>query len=101
MSLTRWRAMIIGPQNTNLGQNIYTVEVVTGPDYPFEPPTVRFQTKINMPFVDSRTGRVDDSIDVLRNWDKTKRIQHVLCSIRDAMTPNHRLPQPNGEFFAD
>lgn len=42
MSLTRWRAVIIGPQNSRLGDSIYTLEVICSEAYPYDPPKVCF-----------------------------------------------------------
>lgn len=78
--------MIIGPQNTNLGQNMYMVEVSCDEFYPFRPPRIRFQTRINMDGVNPNNGDVDaKKFDILKNWNKKYRIQHVLCRLRDAM----------------
>jgi ubiquitin-conjugating enzyme E2 variant len=103
ITLTRWRAMLIGPQNTNLGQNIYIVEFNCDQQYPHVPCRVRFQTKINMPCVDQASGRVDpNKLDILRNWNKHTRIEHVCCALRDAMLQSSKLAQPpaGSEYFA-
>jgi hypothetical protein len=42
ITLTRWRCSLIGPQNTNLGQNMYCIEVSCDENYPYRPCTVHF-----------------------------------------------------------
>ena len=95
ITLTRWRCMLIGPQNSNLGQNIYIVEIKCNNDYPYKPPVVRFQTKINMDCVNQQSGEVDkNKVEILKNWNKKFRIQHICCRLRDLMVAAARLPQP-------
>ena len=43
-------------------------------------------TKINMDGVNQNSGVVDPKkFDILRNWNKKYRLQHVCCRLRDAM----------------
>lgn len=37
---------------------IYSLKIHCGPDYPDVPPEVTFVSKVNLPCVDSRTGKV-------------------------------------------
>lgn len=46
-SLTHWRVLIVGPND-----KMYTVFVETGPEYPMKKPEVKFQSKVNFPYVD-------------------------------------------------
>eukprot|EP00475_Leptophrys_vorax_P041572 TRINITY_DN78352_c0_g1_i1.p2 TRINITY_DN78352_c0_g1~~TRINITY_DN78352_c0_g1_i1.p2 ORF type:complete len:146 (+),score=29.64 TRINITY_DN78352_c0_g1_i1:116-553(+) len=91
--LSDWNATIIGPQDTNIGDRIYTVKVHCGENYPEEPPTVRFVEKINMDCVDKR-GNVTSKLDALKNWNRDMSIFELLGAIRDAMVPASKLAQP-------
>mmetsp|Transcript_9572 Transcript_9572/g.11482 ORF Transcript_9572/g.11482 Transcript_9572/m.11482 type:complete len:113 (-) Transcript_9572:570-908(-) len=58
MTLSAWNASIIGPQNTILGDKIYSLSVITDQTYPDKPPKVFFKVKINIPCVNQSTGEV-------------------------------------------
>jgi ubiquitin-conjugating enzyme E2 variant len=76
--LTNWNATILGPPHVCLTDDfssplakinavneqsvhenrIYSVNIHCGDDYPDRPPTLQFVSKINIPCVDGRTGKV-------------------------------------------
>mmetsp|Transcript_7505 Transcript_7505/g.8523 ORF Transcript_7505/g.8523 Transcript_7505/m.8523 type:complete len:155 (+) Transcript_7505:25-489(+) len=91
--LANWTSSIIGPQNTNLGERIYTLRLTCGPRYPSQPPTIQFQQKINMPGVDKR-GFVQLPGPVMPKWDPSAGMYGCLRSIRVAMKPAAKLKQP-------
>uniref|UniRef100_A0AC34GCP6 UBC core domain-containing protein n=1 Tax=Panagrolaimus sp. ES5 TaxID=591445 RepID=A0AC34GCP6_9BILA len=82
MTLTRWTGMVI-----ECGQN-----------YPRDPPTIRFTTKINMNGVNPQTGVIQNRyLPSLRSWSPNYYIKNVLEDIRKTMMcakENLRLPQP-------
>jgi len=97
MLLSYWTATIIGPQNTNLGERIYTMKIHTDENYPVKPPMIQFVNKINMQCVDCASGRVlFERIPNFR-WDKSQSIESVLCALRNAMVPASKLAQPPPE----
>uniref|UniRef100_A0A0E0P0D8 UBC core domain-containing protein n=1 Tax=Oryza rufipogon TaxID=4529 RepID=A0A0E0P0D8_ORYRU len=51
-----WTGTIIGPPNTVHEGRIYQLKLFCDTDYPDRPPTVRFQTRINMSCVNQETG---------------------------------------------
>ncbi|KAK1309178.1 Ubiquitin-conjugating enzyme E2 variant 1D [Acorus calamus] len=56
MYMRSWTGTIIGPQNTVHEGRIYQLKLFCDLDYPDNPPTVRFQTRINMTCVNQETG---------------------------------------------
>jgi ubiquitin-conjugating enzyme E2 variant len=50
-TFTNWNGTIVGPPNTNFDGRIYFLTITCGPNYPAVAPTVRFNSKINIPSV--------------------------------------------------
>mmetsp|Transcript_53488 Transcript_53488/g.88859 ORF Transcript_53488/g.88859 Transcript_53488/m.88859 type:complete len:286 (+) Transcript_53488:81-938(+) len=99
-----WDAMIIGPQESPIGQLIYNLEVVIPEKYPIEPPQVSFVfPKVSMPCVDAAgkvdlskvekvnmdevngEGVIEASTGELFVWDPTHNIADALIAIREHM----------------
>ena len=97
MLLSNWRATIIGPQNTNLGDRIYELKVLAGENYPISPPELQFIHKINMSCVDANGRVLNHKLPALANWKPSMQIVDVLCALREAMVPASKLPQPSPE----
>mmetsp|Transcript_24638 Transcript_24638/g.30149 ORF Transcript_24638/g.30149 Transcript_24638/m.30149 type:complete len:143 (+) Transcript_24638:349-777(+) len=99
MTLSAWNASIIGPQNTNLGDRIFSLSVITNETYPEKAPRVFFKNKMNMPCVNQTTGEVN--VDSLANWNRhTCGIISTLCAIRNEMKISSKRPQPpDGEMY--
>ncbi len=57
IDLKNWTGMIIGPPRTGFENRIYSLKINCGGNYPDKPPTLRFQTRINMTCV-AQDGRV-------------------------------------------
>ena len=51
ISLSNWQCTILGPMNSPIQDRIISLLVHCGSQYPSEPPVVKFQTKVNVPFV--------------------------------------------------
>ena len=45
--LKTWTGSVIGPMNTSFDNRFYSMVITCGDNYPKEPPTVKFCTKIN------------------------------------------------------
>uniref|UniRef100_A0A0D9VY49 UBC core domain-containing protein n=1 Tax=Leersia perrieri TaxID=77586 RepID=A0A0D9VY49_9ORYZ len=93
-----WTGTIIGPPNTVHEGRIYQLKLFCDTDYPDRPPTVRFQTRINMTCVHQETGMVEPSLfPMLGNWQREHTMQDILISLKKEMSApqNRRLHQPH------
>ncbi|ANQ07719.1 Ubiquitin-conjugating enzyme E2 [Plasmodium coatneyi] len=102
ITLSNWSCTIFGQPGTVFENRIYSLTIFCGDSYPDAPPTVKFDTKIEMSCVDS-TGRViKNNLPILKNWNRNYTIETILIALRQEMlsSANKRLPQPNeGEMY--
>mmetsp|Transcript_17079 Transcript_17079/g.20107 ORF Transcript_17079/g.20107 Transcript_17079/m.20107 type:complete len:159 (-) Transcript_17079:118-594(-) len=98
--LTEWNASMMGTPGTSFEDHFYELRVFCSPEYPVEPPSIRFITRVNMGCVNQGNGVVDlnnvRSGDLRNGWNRDLNIEAALKAIRSEMqTPgNKRLPQP-------
>ena len=68
---------------TAFQNRIYSLKIECGPNYPVNPPKIRFTTKVNLPSVGSN-GAVDaKKQQALAAWSDTSSIETVLTSIKN------------------
>ncbi|EEA20359.1 E2 ubiquitin-conjugating protein mms2 [Talaromyces marneffei ATCC 18224] len=97
ITMTNWNGTILGPPHSVHENRIYSVNIQCGPEYPDSPPTLHFVSKINLPCVDSRTGKVDlSTLPTLATWKRDYTMETILLELRRFMAlPQHKkLPQP-------
>ncbi|XP_020103843.1 ubiquitin-conjugating enzyme E2 variant 1D-like isoform X2 [Ananas comosus] len=95
-----WTGTIIGPHNTVHEGRIYQLKLFCDMDYPEKPPTVRFQTRINMTCVNQETGLVEPGLfPMLANWQREYTMEDILTSLKKEMASpqNRKLYQPTTE----
>ncbi|CAK9150355.1 unnamed protein product [Ilex paraguariensis] len=94
-----WTGTIIGPPNTVHEGRIYQLKLFCDKDYPDKPPSVRFQTRINMSCVNHETGVVEPSLfSMLTDWQREYTMEAILTQLKkEMMSPqNRKLAQPAG-----
>jgi ubiquitin-conjugating enzyme E2 variant len=56
--MSNWNGTIIGPGHSVHQNRIYSLRIRCGPNYPDSPPEVWFLTRINLPCVSQKDGKV-------------------------------------------
>ncbi|KAJ9663770.1 E2 ubiquitin-conjugating protein mms2 [Coniosporium apollinis] len=95
--MSNWNGTILGPPHSVHENRIYSLKIHCGDRYPDIPPEVTFVSKINLPCVDQRTGKVDPSkLPCLIQWRRDFTMETILIELRRYMAlPQHKkLPQP-------
>ncbi|KAF2266949.1 UBC-like protein [Lojkania enalia] len=95
--MSDWNGTILGPPHSVHENRIYSLKIHCGPDYPDVPPEISFVSKINLPCVDSRNGKVDPTkLPCLVQWKREFTMETILIELRRYMAlPQHKkIPQP-------
>ncbi|MCJ1425300.1 E2 ubiquitin-conjugating protein mms2 [Sticta canariensis] len=98
--MSNWNGTILGPPHSAHENRIYSLNIHCGDNYPDAPPTVLFVSKINLPCVDQRTGRVDPSrLPCLLQWKRENTMETILIELRSTRSlPNLQKEQLSLEF---
>jgi len=103
--LKYWHAMIIGPQESPIGQLIYNLLITVPDGYPKDAPELRFVSprirmrcvnkrghinislidKVDMSLVDSSTGQLSETTGQTFAWNENLNIADILVSLRENM----------------
>jgi len=99
-SFTNWNGTIIGPPNTNFDNRIYMLTITCDESYPAAAPKMRFNSKINLPCVNSNDGTVTSAFKMFSPWNSTYTMETLLIGLKNEMIANKKSSQPaDGEMF--
>lgn len=76
---------------------IYQLKLFCDEDYPGNPPTVKFQMRINMNCVNPETGVVEPALfPMLADWQRHYTMEDILTQLKKEMSSpqNRKLVQP-------
>jgi ubiquitin-conjugating enzyme E2 D/E len=90
-NIMRWQATIMGPTDSPYQGGLFLLDVVFPENYPFQPPRVRFNTKIYHCNINGKGGIC---LDILKDqWSPALTVSKVLLSICSLLTdPNPEDP---------
>ena len=79
--LRHWTGKIYGPKATPYEGGTFYIDIKFPDDYPFQPPKMKFDTKIWHPNISSQTGAI--CLDILKDkWTPAHTIRTALISIQ-------------------
>ena len=94
-NLFTWKASFKGPSDTPYENGIFHLNIVFPENYPFQPPKVKFITKIYHCNINSKGGIC---LDILKNeWSPALTISKVLLSISSLLNE----PNPDDPLAPD
>ncbi|KAL6717820.1 hypothetical protein ACLMJK_003905 [Lecanora helva] len=81
--MSNWNGTILGPPHSVHENRIYSLNIHCGDNYPDTHPTVQFVSKINLPCVDPRSGKVEPSrLPCLSQWKREYTMETILIELR-------------------
>jgi len=83
-NLRHLKGTVNGPQGTPYEGGIFEIDITIPKQYPFEPPKMKFITKIWHPNISSQTGAI--CLDILKDqWSPALTIKTALLSLQALM----------------
>ena len=91
-----WIAKINGPENTPYHGGVFWLNIEFGTGYPYDPPKIRFKTRIYHCNINSKNGEI--CLNVLKdNYSPALTIEKILLSIAVLL----QEPNPEDPLVAD
>jgi len=88
--LTQWKGVMKGPAGTPYDGGHFVIDIDIPKDYPYNPPKMKFTTKIWHPNISSQTGAI--CLDILgKEWSPALTIRTALLSIQALLS----APEPS------
>merc|ERR1711959_90584 len=79
--LTHWKGTLKGPEGTPYAGGVFIVDIRLDEDYPYNPPKMKFDTRVWHPNVSSQTGAI--CLDILKSeWSPALTIRTTLHSLQ-------------------
>jgi len=95
-NLHRWKAWILGPNDTAYAGGYFELEIVVPDSYPLKPPQVKFITHVFHPNVHFKTGEI--CLDLLKDaWSAVYTLTSVCRSIINLLDS----PEPDSPLNCD
>ena len=74
--------------------------ITCGESYPALAPTIRFNSKVNIPCVNQSNGNVEKTFHMFKNWNPEYTMEKILIGLKNEMINNKKLAQPaDGDMF--
>jgi len=97
--MRHWKGMLKGPDGTPYDGGVFEVDIVLTEDYPYNPPKMKFTTKVWHPNVSSQTGAI--CLDILKNeWSPALTIRTTLHSLQALLCAAEPDDPQDGEVAA-
>ena len=92
-NLFKWRGIIDGPEDSPYAGGKFVVNIDIPEDYPYNPPKMKFDTKVWHPNISSQTGAI--CLDILKDqWSPALSIKTALLSLQALLcAPEPKDPQ--------
>jgi len=88
--MKRWKGTISGPKDTPYDGGTFVIDIELTSSYPFEPPKMKFDTRVWHPNVSSQTGAI--CLDILKKeWSPALTIKTALISVQALLA----APEPD------
>jgi ubiquitin-conjugating enzyme (huntingtin interacting protein 2) len=88
--MTKLQGTLKGPEDTCYAGGMFVVDIQIPSQYPFEPPKMRFETKMWHPNVSSQTGAI--CLDILKDkWSPALTVKTALVSLQALLS----CPEPD------
>lgn len=107
----KWTATISGPANTPYQNGLFKLQMTFPPNYPIQPPSINFTTKIYHPNIEADSGFI--AVDILHEaWSPVLTIPAILYSLQallsspdttNAVVPEiaHQYAMRSNEYFSE
>jgi len=101
--LAEWNGTILGPGRTPFENRIYSLQIHCGKEYPDKAPTVRFLTRVNLPYV-SGSGEISTNLNIIAQWKREYTIKTLLQTIQRTMVDKEickkfKVQPPEGSTY--
>ncbi|XP_047309468.1 ubiquitin-conjugating enzyme E2 D1-like [Impatiens glandulifera] len=99
--LFNWKGTVTGALDSPYEGGIFYLSLRFPLDYPFNPPTVKFITKVYHPCIDEKDGRIDHMDILYEKWSPVLTVKKLMLSIASFLShPDVTNANANGNYIA-